>query len=43
MGLWRGFLISELRFMGEGAGLVDVRGMIDAGVVEGLGVCYKRL
>ena len=30
-------------FLGEGAVVVDVRGMFDAGVVEGMGFCYKRL
>ena len=28
------------RFLGAGAVVVDVRGMIDAGMVEGMGFCY---
>jgi UDP-N-acetyl-D-mannosaminuronate dehydrogenase len=30
-------------FLGVGAVVVDVRGVFDAGEVEGIGFCYKRL
>ena len=29
--------------LGAGAVVVDVRGIFDAGVVEGMGFCYRRL
>ena len=31
------------RFLGAGGVVVDVRGVFDAGEVEGIGFCYKRL
>jgi len=41
---FRGMGVENLRgFMDEGAVVVDVRGMIDAGEAEGKGFCYRTV